>query len=1349
MSAPRISRRNARDAGVTLVEIVIAVVLSGIVAGVIVSSLITSLNAVDSTTEMVASSTDQALIATYLYRDAQAAAGTDPATARVESGAGVGVASGGADWGGCTQDGEFVVRFSWIDRSATTDIRAVTTWSLHPDGGLVRRSCDAAGSVDLVLGREIGSVVAVCSPDPACGGEPATIALSVRTGTRTPSEFTLTASLRGDLQVLPGTDRAAPVPLLVLGEQSATGACPVLDLVGTGTVTVLGGVIVSANCGASPVAGDQTLLAASGTTSILSGVSDPYESLLPPTDDCTRSSRLRPGASPDDEAVVVHTARVVLSGTISFSPGRHVFCAGLTLTADAVVSGTGVLWYLPSGRLVIDPAASVDLTAATTGDYANLLVWIGGTDGVSIGGDAIGTYRGVLYAPSAKMTLSSSTAVHVGGVVAAEVAIAGRGAPRLGLPIPTLAATPTLLPAGQVGVTYPTTPIVGGGGTAPYRYTADGLPTGLTLSAGGAIAGTPTASGTFTVSVLVIDATGVHRRFAFPLTIRVPVSISGPAALPDGQAGTAFATTTFAATGGLAPYSWAASGLPAGMTLSSSGQLRGTPSAAGRYTVNVTVADTAAGVATRAYTTTIAAISTTSNPFTPTQRFQLVTEGDATLGSFGMDGAAAVGGNLTFRNYHSVATIETSTLVRTAQPAGLVVGGMVDLAGSAGGNQLTVGTGFLHLGGLGSGTLTTWGTRVHLAPAGVIDDFSTPRLIVAADQSNQTVNPVVLPGAFDTASAFADFRTSSSSIAVLDPATCPAIAAPTVTSAFGNYTLTLVSGRLNVWNLTLAQITAMGNVNGPTNANATTPLVINVTDSGTITLPARYWTPLQNGTKSAIMWNFPNATALNVSGSFYGSMLAPNASVTIDNVTIEGDVVARTARLTSGRYALAHWTTAIPCTLGALSVYGPPTIADGQVGVASSATMTGSGGAPGYAWSAAGLPPGLTMSTVGVLAGAPTTAGVYTIVATVTDSVGATAGRSFTLTVRAAPAVASPASLPAGSVGNAFTTTTFAVSGGLAPFAWSASGVPAGLVMSTGGQLSGTPTANGTSTVTVSLRDAAGATATRTYALTVTGVVCPTITGWKGEYFDNMTLTGPAVLCRNDTSIAFDWGEGSPDPRLKPENFSARWTQKVSFTAGSYRFTAGADDGLRLYVDGTLVLDSWYDQSHTTHQAIVELAEGGHEIVYETYENFGDAAATLTWSPIIPASCPKPKADEWTMEIYDGTSLSGPMVDCKNESALKYDWGSGSPDSEVGDDTFSIRWTRTWTFVGGTYEFVAGSDDGVRVWVDGALVIDAWRHRSYATTRGTISLARGTHTVIMEYYENGGDAAAALAINRV
>ena len=89
---------------------------------------------------------------------------------------------------------------------------------------------------------------------------------------------------------------------------------------------------------------------------------------------------------------------------------------------------------------------------------------------------------------------------------------------------------------------------------------------------------------------------------------------------------------------------------------------------------------------------------------------------------------------------------------------------------------------------------------------------------------------------------------------------------------------------------------------------------------------------------------------------------------------------------------------------------------------------------------------------------------------------------------------------------------------------------------------------------------------------------------WKGEYFANRTLSGVPVLVRDDgiSALDFDWGAAGPNAcGVGSDLFSARFTRTVFFNAGTYRFTATTDDGVRLYVDGVLRIDKWLDQGPT------------------------------------------------------------------------------------------------------------------------------------------------------------------------
>jgi len=245
---------------------------------------------------------------------------------------------------------------------------------------------------------------------------------------------------------------------------------------------------------------------------------------------------------------------------------------------------------------------------------------------------------------------------------------------------------------------------------------------------------------------------------------------------------------------------------------------------------------------------------------------------------------------------------------------------------------------------------------------------------------------------------------------------------------------------------------------------------------------------------------------------------------------------------------------------------------------------------------------------------------------------------------------------------------------------------------------------------------------------------------FHAQYYNNVTLTGAPVLERCEQTVNNVWGAGSPGPGVNADGFSALWTGPFDFQAGTYTFTATADDGIRVYVDGTAVIDQWKDQSATTYTAVRTLAAGTHQIRIEYYENAVDALAQVGWQLQAPSgiSCP----GQFEAQYFNNMTLSGsPAVD-RCEDSVNYDWGTGSPDPSVTADHFSARWVGQFSFAAGSHTFIATADDGIRVYVDGAVLIDQWQDQSATTFTATTSLAAGTHTVKVEYYENTVGAVA-------
>nr|MDT0667446.1 PA14 domain-containing protein [Micromonospora sp. DSM 115978] len=88
---------------------------------------------------------------------------------------------------------------------------------------------------------------------------------------------------------------------------------------------------------------------------------------------------------------------------------------------------------------------------------------------------------------------------------------------------------------------------------------------------------------------------------------------------------------------------------------------------------------------------------------------------------------------------------------------------------------------------------------------------------------------------------------------------------------------------------------------------------------------------------------------------------------------------------------------------------------------------------------------------------------------------------------------------------------------------------------------------------------------------------------WQASYFPNTTLSGDPVTVRCETPLSYDFGEVGPGvPGIGGDNFSVRWVRTDEFRGGDSTFTVTADDGVRLYLDDTLVIDEWQDQGGVT-----------------------------------------------------------------------------------------------------------------------------------------------------------------------
>ena len=301
----------------------------------------------------------------------------------------------------------------------------------------------------------------------------------------------------------------------------------------------------------------------------------------------------------------------MISGTPTTAGGPTSFTVTVTdnngLTATQALTIT--IAAAPTLAVLPPPNGEVSIP------YTDTLVATGGTGPF--------TYAITTPALPAGLTLSSSgvisgTPTTAGGPTSFSVTVTDTNGLTATQPLTiTIAAIPTLAvlppPNGEVSIPYTDT-LVATGGTGPFTYaiTTPGLPAGLTLSAGGVISGTPTtAGGPTSFTVTVTDNNGLTATQALTITIAAAptLAVLPP---PNGEVSIPY-TDTLAATGGTGPFTYAITtpGLPAGLTLSSTGVISGTPTTAGGPTsFTVTVTDNNGLTATQALTITIAAAPT-------------------------------------------------------------------------------------------------------------------------------------------------------------------------------------------------------------------------------------------------------------------------------------------------------------------------------------------------------------------------------------------------------------------------------------------------------------------------------------------------------------------------------------------------------------------------------------------------------------------------------------------------------------------------------------------------------------------------------------------------------------------
>jgi hypothetical protein len=257
---------------------------------------------------------------------------------------------------------------------------------------------------------------------------------------------------------------------------------------------------------------------------------------------------------------------------------------------------------------------------------------------------------------------------------------------------------------------------------------------------------------------------------------------------------------------------------------------------------------------------------------------------------------------------------------------------------------------------------------------------------------------------------------------------------------------------------------------------------------------------------------------------------------------------------------------------------------------------------------------------------------------------------------------------------------------------------------------------------------------------------------WLGNYFNGQGFE-TFVVDRTDGSLDFEWPD-SPAPGVDGDNFSVHWLGNFPMTEGRKTFSVTSDGGVRLYMDGGLVFDQWdHNGLNTWTWGLYTTATSwavnpGQPSHYNTRHRFevryrhgtGTARVHVSWAEADPPE--EVPTNGWRADYYSKTNLTG-YITSRLEDAIQNDY-DGAPDPQMNSSNWSARWTGDWEFENGTYRFTVTADDGVRAWIDGEQVLNEWHAQAATAHQFDVALAAGTHRVVIEHYDQGGNAEMAV-----
>ena len=242
-------------------------------------------------------------------------------------------------------------------------------------------------------------------------------------------------------------------------------------------------------------------------------------------------------------------------------------------------------------------------------------------------------------------------------------------------------------------------------------------------------------------------------------------------------------------------------------------------------------------------------------------------------------------------------------------------------------------------------------------------------------------------------------------------------------------------------------------------------------------------------------------------------------------------------------------------------------------------------------------------------------------------------------------------------------------------------------------------------------------------------------TGWSGNFYNNTNLSETGISVQFP-SLHLNWGYDKPMSGVNANNFSASFTTKLNVQESQrdYFLQTFADDGVRMYVDDKLSIDSWSKSGQTISKPI-NLTAGVHNVKTEYSEAGGKA---ILFSDVLPF-------DSWVGYLYNNTTKKGAPEDAllytpTSNSDLSFNYGYNAPGAKnIGSNNFSMKLYTYKKLAAGQYVIHTKSDDAIQIFIDNKKVLEKTSPGEEQIIVDVANSSQGsTHAIRVEYVEKTG-----------